>query len=400
MPRAQKRKRIEAVDLEEKKNEIEYEEEEENNCLIELHSDALKHVLEFLSLADRTKHIAFTCKRLNTLSKDAKIYYKYFNENMLKNLNEHPNAINVGKKLKVETLYVSPKYNMELMCVLAASTQCLIASNWDKEPLYFICSNASGLCFGSASACKMLTTHEKPLSQVSFTRSISSNNGTRETCEVLTTHEWSALEKCIKCINLFELRLDILIEDIEQRTTLCRKSLLQVTNLAIQVSSKWWGVLDLEPDGALLVKNTYYLPQLQSLEIQLKTASLRWSSLEMPNLKRLMINVVGLLAVESTGVEEIRISHVLDCITLIMNTTNCKTSLKRFQLQTKQLEIVFDHYNPHLPNEVVKAELYKFIGMTNCNLQYESLMMTSHTDYFSNDEINREKYFVWHNIEL
>ena len=360
-----------------------------NNSLIDLHTDALQYVLEFISLDDRAKHIALTCKHLRILHNKALIHVNHFGNDIWKKLSKHPNNCDLAKRFRMQSLEVCPRYNMELMCVLANKTHCLCAQKWNDKSLYIMCENATCFYFGNTSAYKMLTTHQKPLSLVSFSRNLKKT----EPAILLRKDEWTALEKCVKCISSFELHLLITMPKADVTTELCCESLLKVSNLLISVYKDFPG-FDSSGPMRLFVQNNCFLPNLRSLEIQYWSGALYWQSLEMPNLQELIINIVGSVAINETGAEQFTINHVLDSVILIMNVKNCKLSLKSLKLQTKELTVVYENYDFGRFKKINDPQLYKFIAGTQCNLQYERLVIRSYDDNRKNDLIKHKRFYL------
>ena len=359
-----------------------------NKSLIDLHTDALQYVVQFLSLADRAKHIALTCKHLRAIHNTARIHHKYFGENMLRKLTLHPNAIDVAKKFRLQTLYVNPHYNMDLMSVLARKTRCLFAQEWHRDPLYFTCPNATSFYFGEGSASKMLATHEKPLSMVSFQR----NYNDWETISLLSENEWKALEKCAKCISSFQLNFIINLHSDRVAVELCSKSLLNVTDLFISLRS-FTPELYSGPPYCLNVLSNCYLPNLRSLEIEYWTGALYWQSLQMPNLQKLVINIVKSMPCDQTGAQKFAITHQLDDVILIMDIYNCKEILQTLQLYTKRLTVVYEDCDSVQLYDLHHLPLYEFIAATQCNLQYERLITTSYSEYQKNNLIQPNVFY-------
>lgn len=385
-----KRKKNTKRTNEERRNEQAKSKIKKNMSLIELHTDALQYVLQFLSLIDRAKHIERTCKRLRTLSKETRIHHKHFGESMLKKLNKNPDAIDVAKRMTVESLYVSPLYNMQLMSVLAMTTKCLIAKDWNKKALCFTCPNATSLYFGKSHCCAMLNTNENPLSLVSFQRSLRMRNNT---CHVLSRRECKALEECTKNTASFGVHLLVDLHQNTVRTELCCKALAKVTNLVINVRSQWATTFRFDVNNHLIVPNKCILPKLRSLEIQYWGASLRWRSLHMPNLEKLIINVVGNVEFRTTGANQFYCTHVLESVILIMTGNNCKQAMLLLRLQTKQLTLVYENYNFLTMNREDDAQLLEFISNSNPSLQYERLIIKSYDEYRQYDLINHKRFY-------
>jgi len=91
--------------------------------LQELDTDALQCIMQFLSLNDRAKHVALTCKRFRTIHNFTQIHYKFFGPDEWQMLHRHSDPTNLAKRFRIQILFLSPLYDLQLMSVLTSSAQ-------------------------------------------------------------------------------------------------------------------------------------------------------------------------------------------------------------------------------------------------------------------------------------
>jgi len=349
-------------------------------------ADVLQHTLQYLSLNDRLNGIELVCKRLRNVSRKTNIHYNIVSVPKLLQRAGEANALRLANILQVPHLHVSETFNMQIMHALAKKTNVLFAMDWTPEiPLNFVCPRATKLHFGQASAEHVLSTHQTEISTISFDRAYIRH----DSYELMSSNEWKQLQHCLKSDSHFELHLIMYFGLGEYTKIFCHDVIRQLTHLVLHIcsvySSNAYRFHVNQPLIHFRNEQSLIFPKLETLEIKLWEGTMHLKSITLPNLKKLIIRLVGNTPLHSFSFNRIAITHELDHVILIMTSSECKASMENINVKTKNLTLYINNVKP-------SEDLPTFTNSKDYSIIYSNLLIKHVCDYKEYTDKLRNNY--------